>query len=150
MYRLVLVLSLLKVAAPSSIPIHKEIVGPDGESININIQVDIETSGGDEVDTGVAQEGSRHHQGVCHKEHEECTEDHECCGKLTCHRTHYGVSGFKHCVLRPSPEPTKPPMKVCSGKMALCFKDADCCKGLTCLVNNEGGSFGKQDVLRNL
>jgi len=196
MYRLVLVLSLLKVAAPSSIPIHKQIVNPDGESININIQVDIETSGGDEVDTGVAgkgsrqpspeqikpptkvyhfttttepnklpsshevdtgvaQEGSSHHQRVCHKEHEECGEDHECCSKLTCHPTHYGVSGFKHCVLRPNQhattttEPNKLPSShdvdtgvtqegsrhhqgVCHKEHEECTEDHECCSKLTC------------------
>merc|ERR1711962_1981844 len=41
--RIVLVLSLLKLAAPSSIPIHKQVVGPRGEQIDIDIQVDVDT-----------------------------------------------------------------------------------------------------------
>ena len=43
MIRIVLVLSLLKLAAPSSIPIHKQVVGPRGEQIDIDIQVDVDT-----------------------------------------------------------------------------------------------------------
>jgi len=49
MIRIALVLSLMELAAPTSIPIHKQVVGPGGENIDIDIQVDIDT-GDDESD----------------------------------------------------------------------------------------------------
>jgi len=48
MIKIVLVLSLMELATPTSIPIHKQVVGPGGENIDIDIQVDIDT--GDESD----------------------------------------------------------------------------------------------------
>merc|ERR1712212_1350884 len=54
MIKTALLLFLLELAAADNVPIQKEIVGPGGENIKVNVQVGIETSGidtpGEEVD----------------------------------------------------------------------------------------------------
>jgi len=88
MIRIVLVLSLLKLAISSKIPIQKQIVGPGGENINVNIEVDIDVP--DDDTTGGVTRGPRTTEAPekCLKAGDNCpvTEQpgDQCCDGLSC------------------------------------------------------------------
>jgi len=87
MIRIILVLSLLKLAIPSKIPIHKQIVGPGGENIDVNIQLNIEVP--DDDTTGeVYPISTPAPREKCSKDGDVCSTSLEslsvCCDGLSC------------------------------------------------------------------
>merc|ERR1711970_1319692 len=134
MIRIVLVLSLLKLANSSKIPIQKQIVGPGGENINVNIEVDIDlpdddTTGG--VTQGPPTPRTTEAPEKCLTPGEICIPGDECCG---------GLSFMK------SEEYVFPPIHKCRHihKPPTCLKAFEtcsttrlgrpkCCAGLSCV-----------------
>jgi len=150
MIKIVLVLSLMELAAPTSIPIHKQVVGPGGENIDIDIQVDIDT-GDDESDAPAPEptkpDFGRHstpsappiitsHENKCMEEGEVNCGPNSCCDGL-------------ECVTPPAtflPGRCKKPLPKCLAKgqfdcrplppAALLHPNAkECCPGLRCSYN---------------
>merc|ERR1712168_223560 len=129
MIRIILVLSLLKLAIPSKIPIHKQIVGPGGENIDVNIQVDIDVS--DDDTTGrvypMSTPGPR---ASCIKTGDGCepTDGNDnkrakkCCEGSTC----VAAKGLRIFYCKETPEAG------CK-KTGYCTGDHECCDGLSCL-----------------
>merc|ERR1712126_450996 len=147
--RIVLVLSLLKLAAPSSIPIHKQVVGPGGEQIDIDIQADVDTgdpgpspvepsepdpgsdSGSDSgSNSGPNSVSSVEPKPKCREEMTICNPRHvgECCDGLEC-KAHEAIFNF-FCMKKKSEE--KPRLL---NKGDYCYPqntEAICREGLEC------------------
>jgi len=144
MIRIVLVLSLLKLAAPSSIPIHKQVVGPRGEQIDIDIQVDVDTGdpgpspvepsepdpGSDSgSDSGPNSVSSAEPQPKCLEEMILCIgHEGECCDGLEC-RAHETIKNF-FCMKKKSEE--KPRLLNKGDDCHPEYTEAICRDGLEC------------------
>jgi len=135
MIRIVLVLSLLKLAISSKIPIQKQIVGPGGENINVNIEVDIDlpdddTTGG--VTQGPPTPRTTDAPEKCLTPGEICIPGDECCGGLSCVQTDplAQIHKCKHI--------HKPPTCLKDGNnCSPSIPQLPCCDGLSCMKSEE-------------
>jgi len=135
MIRIILVLSLLNLAIPSKIPIHKQIVGAGGENIDVNIEVNIDlpeddTTGGESTPGPPASclnVGAPWCQPTDGNDNKRVK---KCCKGSTCVRE--GMIFYcKETPLKPTNPPCKKEFMLCTGDNT----EDDCCGELTCVTD---------------
>jgi len=137
MIRIVLVLSLLKLAIPSKIPIHKQIVGPGGENIDVNIQLNIEVP--DDDTTGeVYPISTPAPREKCSKDGDVCSTSEslsECCDGLSCVESGYKVDPPLYFCKNAS-TPTDEPTCLKTGEACTPSERTKCCPTNLCDLDN--------------